>query len=1271
MYVSNNGVDFDDDENAAFKTMSMYSYYVEPTLDSILPAFVSPDDETEVRIMGNGFFENDKASCRIGSQVVPAKVSVPAQTVTCKAPRHFVGSTVQVKVSVSQNGQDFSDNAVDLTYTDSPVIYSLWPRHGPSRGHNLVKIYGANFDYKSKVFIQFGPITVPATVKSNNEATAIAPPHSVGKIDVRLVDARIDNYRDVVAIEEDWKADYGLTYEYLDEVHISMLFPNNGPTSGGTAVTLRGKNFPPLPSLLCLFDNNLSEATLISETEILCTSPPSENSTVEINVGIMDAENSFVSLSMAAAQFTYYNVPRIVGVYPRQGLVAGGTSVTIAVDDMPASNEIKCRFNDIEVPGELVSGGVVICQTPSREAASIVDLHISFNDHDYHSAGQFAYHEGIVVLSATPSHGFVRGGAIVKAAGVGFPPPDGAHDDMFCDFGGRTAFATYINETLVECIAPAHIEAAVKLSLVYFPGKEAAEMRSESNATFSYVPEIELSYTFPSLLPAQAMDTNHLEVYGSNFLETEELSCRFEVSLPSNSTKSTRRNVIVETEATYFNSTYIDCGAEVPGLDAFFSDAKVIAANDDEVVSGSTALLSVTTNGQDWSDSVPLTFAVDCSVASIYPALGSVAGGTRVIVRGERFRPTSTLACQFGNLARVLAEYKSETEILCTSPPNANKSIVPVQITINGRENFSADDVMYRYHDPISLLSINPRMSPSVGGVTTSISLDGLVDEDMDLVCKFNTTVIEAELSSSSSIACVAPAAHAGGGQTLVDVSTNGGVDWTGAELDFFYLPGQHSETMRLTPSHGPMSGGTTVRVEGLAGLQDEYTSQLASDVDAICRFGSVVGMATDITLDGKFVYCTSPPSAMNGNLLSVAVDVALSSEEALTSAGAIYSYDEPVRLTDLFPSTGPVTGMTPVRIFGGPFVGAENELLCRFGNIIVPGIWHSKSEISCVVPEVEVAEGNPFSVPVDVSINGGADFTSSNLTYKYHQIVTVSMLQPNHGPVSGGTSLILTGHYFDDMASLSCWFGKAKVTPKLFNSTTLLCTSPPVLRPTTVQVHVSINGFEPRYDISPWAQNFTYEEELDIAYSTPPSGPSRGNTSVLIKGGPFVDHTRETNQMFCRFGNVAVPATFISENEIECFSPPHAQEIVQLEVTQNGQDYSETDFAYEYYGDIVVSHFEPSFGPARGGTEIHIVGTGFLNSTLTMCRFGDDTLVPARFVNGTEIICLSPYVNETEMEWFGLNQIALNKLEGTAMFDRAHSYPSYLGKATTVEVYE
>jgi hypothetical protein len=64
--------------------------------------------------------------------------------------------------------------------------------------------------------------------------------------------------------------------------------------------------------------------------------------------------------------------------------------------------------------------------------------------------------------------------------------------------------------------------------------------------------------------------------------------------------------------------------------------------------------------------------------------------------------------------------------------------------------------------------------------------------------------------------------------------------------------------------------------------------------------------------------------------------------------------------------------------------------------------------------------------------------------------------------------------------------------------------------------------------------------------------------------------------------------------------------EVVSVEVSLNGIDFTQDKVKYSYY-DAFVLDLSPHIGKTEGGTQIAVKGYGFADTGQLKCRFGSD----------------------------------------------------------------
>jgi hypothetical protein len=94
---------------------------------------------------------------------------------------------------------------------------------------------------------------------------------------------------------------------------------------------------------------------------------------------------------------------------------------------------------------------------------------------------------------------------------------------------------------------------------------------------------------------------------------------------------------------------------------------------------------------------------------------------------------------------------------------------------------------------------------------------------------------------------------------------------------------------------------------------------------------------------------------------------------------------------------------------------------------------------------------------------------------------------------------------------------------------------------------------------------------------------------------------------------------------EIGCAAPALLPGRWLLDVSLNGEEFSDAALALEVLPAPTVLALVPRVGPRTGGTLISLLGRGFSRSSALACVFGGALRVPATYVSPTEVRCRAP----------------------------------------------
>ena len=138
-----------------------FSFYSEPTVVGVVPAFGSLEGGTMVKVTTLGVENFQNILCKFGESVVSGLYDTIGSTITCRTPP--IMKEVVVDLSFSLNGGvDFGPSSKSFQYLHAARINHVTPKVGPLGGGTIVFINGRNFINTTKLACKFGDIVVPA-----------------------------------------------------------------------------------------------------------------------------------------------------------------------------------------------------------------------------------------------------------------------------------------------------------------------------------------------------------------------------------------------------------------------------------------------------------------------------------------------------------------------------------------------------------------------------------------------------------------------------------------------------------------------------------------------------------------------------------------------------------------------------------------------------------------------------------------------------------------------------------------------------------------------------------------------------------------------------------------------------------------------------------------------------------------------------------------------------------------------------------------------------
>ncbi len=324
-----------------------------PNPTTVNPNTGSTAGGTAVTITGTGF--TGATGATFDGVAATDFTVVNDTTITCTTPAHAAGS-----VNVAVTGPGGSGTVTNgFTYENpTPNPTTVNPNTGSTAGGTAVTITGTGFTGATGATFD-GVAATDFTVVNDTTITCTTPAHAAGSVNVAVTgpggSGTVTN---------------GFTYEEPIP-NPTSINPNNGPTSGGTNVTITGSGFTGVTDV----SFGLSLATnliVVDDNTITCTTPAVASEGIR-NL-LVDGPGGRGILEDA---FTFENpTPNPTNVSPNSGTILGGTSVTITGSGFTGATGVT--FDGLAATSvTVVNDTTITCATPLHLATGSVDVAVT------------------------------------------------------------------------------------------------------------------------------------------------------------------------------------------------------------------------------------------------------------------------------------------------------------------------------------------------------------------------------------------------------------------------------------------------------------------------------------------------------------------------------------------------------------------------------------------------------------------------------------------------------------------------------------------------------------------------------------------------------------------------------------------------------------------------------------------------------------------------------------------------------------------------------
>ncbi|MAB79441.1 MAG: hypothetical protein CMJ89_08815, partial [Planctomycetes bacterium] len=431
--------------NGSDVLLNAFTFETALRLNTVTPANASGLGGTQLTLSGLGFLDDPGGvNVSVGSRPASAVNVIDDTTLTCILPVGQPGNSVDVVVGNSRG------NAVSLAngfhYYDAPTLAHVSPTNGPASGGTLVLLSGKGYQDNSPGTnsVMFGILPSPSVVVLGDDSLLCeAPSGQPGA----LVPIGVTNNNGMVTLAN------AFTYD-APAPNLTFIVPEQGPSNGGTDVTLTGSGFQGVNAGATFVRFGAMEASnvqVIDDSTIQCNAPAGAPGALE-DVTIVNNNGSAV----LAGAFRYLDDLTLSGLSPTHASPVGGTLMTLTGSGFTSSTAgvTSVRVGDtLSSTVNILSNTSLSFTLPPGTPDASVDVVVSNDNATASLTEAIRYHAAPSIASLSPTSGSELGATSVLILGSGFL--EDAAGVPAVEFGSVAAAATSVlSDTSILCLTP-------------------------------------------------------------------------------------------------------------------------------------------------------------------------------------------------------------------------------------------------------------------------------------------------------------------------------------------------------------------------------------------------------------------------------------------------------------------------------------------------------------------------------------------------------------------------------------------------------------------------------------------------------------------------------------------------------------------------------------------------------------------------------------------------------------------------------------------------
>ena len=560
-------------------------------------------------------------------------------------------------------------------------------------------------------------------------------------------------------------------------------------------------------------------------------------------------------------------------------------------------------------------------------------------------------------------------------------------------------------------------------------------------------------------------------------------------------------------------------------------------------------------DGAEANDGAPAEAVL--RIDSISPASGPMRGETDLVVTGTGFAPD----CQVELAGKVVATTRRhEGELHVVTEAHEAGYVDLRVINPNGAAQLRVG--AFHYDFPPRVERLIPASASASGAAIVFVVGSGLqegcevrVGASLPVVRWLASTHLQLELT-----------AHPGGEFDVTVTNPDGGQGRLERGFRFVAQP----EIDRIEPARGPRGGRTEIQIHGrhFAPGAEVLLGGDEPVLAARCGPGELRALTPPVPTAGPVhVRVRNPDGGM-----------------AELAHGFTYDSGPAPVIAAINPASGPLEGC-PVVITGEHF---SERCTVSIGARIVQARWRSPSELIAEAPPVVHGGGADVEV---INTDGQSHSLARAFTYAAPRPPSLASVHPARGGAKGGLQITVTGSNFVEGCTVV--LGGQEAATEFVSGGQLRAVVPNGGELGIVDVEVR----NPDGHGATLPRSFTYEASPvpRIADVYPSEGQSTGGTQVTIEGSNLSADCRVL------LGGVRAPRVVARGTETLVFVTPGGKAgLVDLLVVAPDGAKAERPKAFRYNPakPPKIESVSPNRGGVGGGTELEVVGSGFVEGT-------------------------------------------------------------------------